>query len=668
MISSFDYKSFISKYIPYLEASGKSRINFYDYIIPKLASKNKPLFILETGTMWSPLDKNMGAFTLIMGDLIKNHTGGKLYTVDISENNINLCKSYTQEVSSVVEYVVSDSVSFLRSLPDDVVNSFDLVYLDSYDLMTPSPHNSAQHHLDELTAIYPKLSKECGVAIDDNYIENTYVTWDWYDVSGQVRSTDRCEIDGNSMIGKGMYCNDFLLSRGWNRFKEFDIQGLNCLFYYENQKLNIPEEIDPIKSWRYLDKEKTLLVEFKKDIKNATLVLRERSTKLVCCELKFDNVIGNKIYSFDLLNNKSIVETKFSGFFIDIYTNDWKIASKELLVREIVLRDSFPSRRVKTLINFIGYTPDGKGIRFTSNNQFKKEVVIKIVDCFTGLVFHNQNISIIEGNEYFFSHAYDVPNQSFRIYDADYQDLLFEKIINSGKPYDDTCFSEENRNLNYLVPNELKNNFAIGFGFFEIFVRKTYEFENVKIRTNDIVFDIGANVGMFSRYAFQKGASVVHAFEPNKDLKKCYENLNAGKDYRLTNKAVSSFPVNFVFQQDLFDCNVKKSDSSETNVSHINILDYIKDNNVVWIDYLKVDIEGAEYDLFETLESDFLTNRVVKIALEYHNNDGKNLKKILDKLKSCGFNYKFEYSDGFENPLGMLYAINSNLYKNTKYF
>lgn len=230
---NFNYEKFFSKYKEIIEKSGLSRLNFYNYIIPKLVSKNKPLYIIETGTMWTPVESNMGAFTYIMADLIKNYTGGRIYTIDISDVQINACKAITHEYSDVIEYVVSDSVSYLKSLEANFVKSLDLIYLDSYDLNIFDPHNCMQHHLNELTALYDNLDKKCGIAIDDNYLPGTWIMWNWYNSDGSIRESKRFETE-DKIVGKGTYCHNFLTERGWKRLTELDVVGHN-LFYYENQ-------------------------------------------------------------------------------------------------------------------------------------------------------------------------------------------------------------------------------------------------------------------------------------------------------------------------------------------------------------------------------------------------------------------------------------------------
>ena len=94
----------ISDNIKYDDQSARNsnKIEFYNYLIPKLISKNKPIHVIETGTMYNEIQ---GAFTKIIGHIIKNYTGGKLFTVDISEDHINKSKEYTSEYSDFIESI-----------------------------------------------------------------------------------------------------------------------------------------------------------------------------------------------------------------------------------------------------------------------------------------------------------------------------------------------------------------------------------------------------------------------------------------------------------------------------------------------------------------------------------------------------------------------------------
>ena len=213
----FNLEEFFIPYREMLETSGVSRLKYYEYIIEKLVSLNRPINIVETGTMWSSLKENMGAFTYVFGDLIKNHTGGKLITIDISEKNINSCKEYTKEFSDVIEYVTSDSVTYLESLSDKNVQNIDFFYFDSYDLAIPDPIPSQLHHYRELAAVYKRLKPDVYLAVDDNFLPRNWVEWWTKDNEGNIVNKTKYDVGIYRILGKGTLIDHFLLTNGWKR-------------------------------------------------------------------------------------------------------------------------------------------------------------------------------------------------------------------------------------------------------------------------------------------------------------------------------------------------------------------------------------------------------------------------------------------------------------------
>jgi predicted O-methyltransferase YrrM len=233
-MNNFNFDEFIAPYKEAIINSGKSRYHNYEYVIRNLVEKNKPLVIVETGTMWSGMEDNMGAFTLVFADLIKNHTGGKLITIDISERSINNCKETTKEYADVIEYILSDSVSYLKSMTDDEVKEIDYIYFDSYDLFVPDPAPSQLHHYRELDAVYSRLSDDIIISVDDNFLPNTWVEWLSYDNDGNVINRTRYDVGGR-ILGKGTLIDLFLLQEGWKRYDDFlHIDTVHLLTYERN--------------------------------------------------------------------------------------------------------------------------------------------------------------------------------------------------------------------------------------------------------------------------------------------------------------------------------------------------------------------------------------------------------------------------------------------------
>lgn len=90
-------------------------------------------------------------------------------------------------------------------------------------------------------------------------------------------------------------------------------------------------------------------------------------------------------------------------------------------------------------------------------------------------------------------------------------------------------------------------------------------------------------------------------------------------------------------------------------IKSISLDNIIKENQIDYIDILKIDIEGSEYDLLENISSDIL-DKVKQITVEFHDFIDPNLKSktknILSRIESFGFkriskpiNYKFNSED-----------------------
>jgi hypothetical protein len=234
-MKKFNFDTFIEPYKKSLiDSDSVNRMNYYDYILNKLYLLNRPIIVVETGTMWNELENNQGAFTLIFADFIENYTGGKIITVDISNDHINNCREFTKNFSDSIEYVVSDSVSYLKSLDDNFVSKIDLIFFDSYDVNLNEPLPSEIHHLRELLAVYDRLSDTVCLAVDDNLMPGNWVQWITSNNEGNI--VDRTVIKAtNEIIGKGTLINRFLLDNDWNRIND---TSSYCLLGYERNIKN----------------------------------------------------------------------------------------------------------------------------------------------------------------------------------------------------------------------------------------------------------------------------------------------------------------------------------------------------------------------------------------------------------------------------------------------
>ena len=195
--------------------------------------------------------------------------------------------------------------------------------------------------------------------------------------------------------------------------------------------------------------------------------------------------------------------------------------------------------------------------------------------------------------------------------------------------------------------------------FWEIFINKDYDkIDECKISNNDVVLDIGGNCGFFALYSIQNGASKVYSVEP---VKTSFEQIvklsNNFPEIIPINKAVSETNGTVVMSVDeegsATNCVTHYSEMFGGN-SNKEIVDSININDLLLnikekINFMKVDCEGSEFELFKTISDDNL-KKIDKIIVEVH---GDVIEKFVsDRLIQSGFKlYKHN---------NILYLINLN--------
>ncbi|MES1198081.1 MAG: FkbM family methyltransferase [Chitinophagaceae bacterium] len=199
----------------------------------------------------------------------------------------------------------------------------------------------------------------------------------------------------------------------------------------------------------------------------------------------------------------------------------------------------------------------------------------------------------------------------------------------------------------------------LNFVFHEIWIDEIYLPKGYEINTKDVVFDIGANIGVFSLYASSKARDVkVYSFEP----------FPSNADYFEKNFRESDVNNIYFFRGAV----ASKSEKRKLNVSESwikHVLNEKNEENEMYIDVecisldeafckiekcdlLKIDCEGSEYEILYSAKPETI-NKINKIVGEFHNRDstdmtGKALRTFLEKngLQISNY-YNFDKESGF---------------------
>lgn len=184
----------------------------------------------------------------------------------------------------------------------------------------------------------------------------------------------------------------------------------------------------------------------------------------------------------------------------------------------------------------------------------------------------------------------------------------------------------------------------------EIWANQLYTPKGFEIKDNDIIVDIGAHIGVFSIFAAKHAKSgKVYSFEPSEEnYNMLFENvkINNQDNVFCINKAVSNNPGKkplFINTKNTGGHSFFKYEGSEeeykegSEIETTSLYQFIKENKINRIDLLKMDCEGAEYEILFNCPDEIL-KKIDKISMEYHNLDNeKNGLKMKEFLEKKGF-------------------------------
>jgi glycosyltransferase involved in cell wall biosynthesis len=128
-----------------------------------------PVCIVETGTIRDASDRarDSDGWSTLAWAWYAAQTGGRVVTVDIEPENLEICRGVTAPYSAVIEYVTSDSIRFLQEWRREERGEIHLLYLDSLDYFEHQQEASEEHHRAEAEAALRALAPQCLVLLDD---------------------------------------------------------------------------------------------------------------------------------------------------------------------------------------------------------------------------------------------------------------------------------------------------------------------------------------------------------------------------------------------------------------------------------------------------------------------------------------------------------------------
>ncbi len=193
-----------------------------------------------------------------------------------------------------------------------------------------------------------------------------------------------------------------------------------------------------------------------------------------------------------------------------------------------------------------------------------------------------------------------------------------------------------------------------------VWLVEEYSGSNFRINANDIIIDIGAHIGLFTLYASQYCKNgTIFCFEPvneNYDILVDIITQNNLKNVKPFKSAVSKSEstITIYRNKDEAGHSMFSFTSHALKVDSISLKKIIDENSINQCNLIKMDCEGAEYEIIESLPLEYF-KKISKLIIEYHFADSK--PKLVNDLKTKLMTASFKISTvSHSSDMGLLYA------------
>ena len=183
--------------------------------------------------------------------------------------------------------------------------------------------------------------------------------------------------------------------------------------------------------------------------------------------------------------------------------------------------------------------------------------------------------------------------------------------------------------------------------FIDLFYNDEYD-GKIVVTEDDVVYDLGANVGVFTMWSLR--AKQIYSFEPtNYLIPHLYET------FHIHHPRVVIFDKAITGKHEIKQFNMGRhsvgnslytdiDNPNAVDVQCINIEQFIQENGLQQPTLMKVDIEGSEYEMFDSISDEFIKS-VPTWIVEFHYNYENKAEEIIHRLLNLGFNVEMKKGD-----------------------
>lgn len=171
---------------------------------------------------------------------------------------------------------------------------------------------------------------------------------------------------------------------------------------------------------------------------------------------------------------------------------------------------------------------------------------------------------------------------------------------------------------------------------------------NYDLNEDSVVFDVGGYEGEWSGKIFFKYQCNIHIFEPVKEFADIIENRLGHNDKVVLHRfGLSSNTKTATISLAANGSSLYRQNDHTEDINLVKAIDFLTVSNIANIDLMKINIEGAEYDLLEHLIDCSYVKHINNIQIQFHDfvpDSDNRMGKIQETLRATHYlTYQYEY-------------------------
>lgn len=283
---------------------------------------------------------------------------------------------------------------------------------------------------------------------------------------------------------------------------------------------------------------------------------------------------------------------------------------------------------------------DEKNVFFYSINGLdSRKILLQVFETFTGSLDYSEEMILSPGIGYWTGLPFRSKTRYAKFIDLESSEIVGLFSLDGVLDFNDYSILSKFKEIGKELTTQEKYNLSSVLN--EIMIEKVYDNDFLKVSRGDVVVDIGFNMGIFSLDSLKYGPKKIIAFEPTPDLVNIYNSHFNFPEISLYPFAVSDKEEKIYFYQNylsgLSSTIPSKADEShkKIEVDSIVLWNFLSSIGISEINFLKMDCEGAEIEIFDSMSDENLS-KIEKMVVEFHYNL-EHISELVERIKRCGF-------------------------------